>query len=124
MAWRFDAGKGGTFQVEIDYAADEASEGARYEVAAGGVSHDVKANLGGGNVVDVAAGGAFDIAPDAAKIKAQVKSTGGREVFLPSLVDKVSLPEGLGVLTIKPVELPEKAGLMELRGVRLIPVER
>ena len=122
LAWQFDAGQGGAFEIVLTYAADQNSQGGRFRVAVGQATQTRKMQVGGGTtLVDEVGGDLFENAPESARIDAAVKPTGGPTTFAMTTVGRLDLPVGTCVLIVKALELPKDAPLMNLREVTLKP---
>jgi alpha-L-fucosidase len=105
--WQFEVDKPGKYDLSLDYAADQSSADATFEIA----------------VASVGSTGSPSSQPSAPPpLKSSVEPTGGSSQFKTHAIGSVELTAGTNSVLVRPTKLPASgAGLMNLRQANLAP---
>ncbi|HOA75169.1 MAG TPA: alpha-L-fucosidase [Phycisphaerae bacterium] len=118
VSWQFEVDTPGRYQVVLNYAAPQGSAGATFEIAA--IVADPKLAT---RPAEATVPRLFDRASASAKLSGTVEVTGGTTNFQDRAVGTIELPAGTNVLLVRPVKLPAKDTLMNLRQAKLAPAK-
>jgi hypothetical protein len=94
VVWDFAPKTAGDYTVELSYACPDASAGSEYTVSVGD-----------------------------SKVSGKVEATGGWDMYRTAQLGPLHVGAGPQTLTVKPTRMPKDA-VMNLRGVKLVPVKQ